>query len=281
MPGRYSRASVTASFASPIGVIQMISRIGRTRRAAATLITLAGLFVTAAVPVDAQHGTIRGRVIDRSSNAGLPRVELVFLGDNRSVVTDSIGRYLFVALPAGTVQLLVRAPSFPATQLIIALAAGEDLQRTIVLDSTAEGRGAGQPLPAIVVAAPGPVERRLVDFERRRRLGRGHYLTRVEIERSGANSIQDAVRPLRGVAIDCGGGTGCAIRMVRAPMRCHPDYIVDTRPDNTFGPSTPIRDVEAMEVYTGPSDVPGEFAGRSAGCGVVVIWTRSGPPRRP
>jgi hypothetical protein len=253
----------------------MISQIGRCSGAA--LKALLGVLLISGVPADAQQGSIRGKVVDRSSNAPLARVELVFLGDNRSVVTDSIGRYAFVALPAGAVQLLIRAPSFPATQIIVALAAGEDLERTIVLDSTATAREAAQPLPATVVAAAA-TEPRLIDFERRRRLGRGHYLTRADLER--ANSIQDAVRPLRGVAVDCGGGSGCNIRMVRAPMRCYPDYIVDKRIDNEFGPSTPIRDIEAMEVYTGPSDVPGEFAGRSAGCGVVVIWTRSGPPRR-
>ena len=259
----------------------MISRIGGARRRAAALVTLLGLFVIVAVPVDAQQGTIRGRVIDRASNAGLAGAEVVVLGDKRSVITDSVGRYLFVALPAGTVQLLVHAPSFPSTQLVIALAAGEDLDRTILLDSTAAGRAGGQVLPAVVVAAPADVDRRLIDFERRRRVGRGHYLTRVDIERNGAHSLQDAVRSLRGVTTECGGGGGCFIRMVRAPMRCRPDYVVDRRIDNNFGPSTPIRDIEALEVYTGPSDVPGEFSGLSAGCGVVVIWTRAGPPRRP
>jgi hypothetical protein len=232
----------------------------------------------AIAPAAAQPGTIRGRVIDRSSNAGMAGVELVFLGDNRSVRTDSVGRYRFASLPAGSVQLLVRAPSFPATQIIVALSAGEDVERTIVLDSTAVGAG-GQTLPAVQVTER-EIDRRLVDFERRRRLGRGHYLTRVDIERSGANSVQDAVRSLRGVTMECGGGGGCFIRMVRAPMQCRPDYVVDRRIDNSFGPTTPIRDIEALEVYTGPSDVPGEFAGQSAGCGVVVVWTRAGPPRR-
>ena len=119
--------------------------------------------------------------------------------------------------------------------------------------------------------------RRFADFERRRKTGRGHYLTRDDIRRSGASSLQDAVRSLRGVPMECGGGAGCFVRMVRAPMQCNPDYVVDTRVDNSFGPLTPIRDIEAIEVYTGPSDVPGEFAGRSAGCGVIVIWTGSGP----
>ena len=27
-------------------------------------------------------------------------------------------------------------------------------------------------------------------------------------------------------------------------------------------------------------EATGEFAGRNAGCGVIVVWTRAGPPRR-
>jgi hypothetical protein len=255
----------------------MIPRIAATRDLAIGLCALLVTLSTATTSA-AQQGTIRGRVIDRSSSAGLAGVELVFLGDNRSVRTDSAGRYLFAALPAGAVQLLIRAASFPTTQIIVPLSAGQDVERTIVLDSTA-GRAGGQPLPAVVVTET-EMDRRLVDFERRRRLGRGHYVTRADIDRSGANSLQDAVRALRGVTMECGGGGGCFVRMVRAPMQCRPDYVVDRRIDNNFGPATPIGDIEALEVYTGPSDVPGEFAGQSAGCGVIVVWTRSGPPRR-
>jgi hypothetical protein len=257
----------------------MISRFGRARRHGALQGALVGLLLVSPAVVGAQQGTIRGRVVDKSSNVGLPRVDIVLLGDNRQITTDSIGRYVFVALPAGSVRLLVRAPSFPATHVVIQLSVGQDLEHTIVLDSTAAGRAA-QMLPAVAVTAPASVDRRLIDFERRRRTGRGHYLTRDEIERSGAYSLQDAVRPLRGVTVECGGGMGCFVRMVRAPMRCQPDYVVDRRVDNQFGPSTPVRDIEALEVYTGPSDVPGEFAGRTAGCGVIVVWTRAGPPAR-
>ena len=38
-------------------------------------------------------------------------------------------------------------------------------------------------------------------------------------------------------------------------------------------------DIEGIEVYTGASDVPGEFAGSNSACGTVVIWTKSAPPR--
>jgi hypothetical protein len=64
-------------------------------------------------------------------------------------------------------------------------------------------------------------------------------------------------------------------------MRCLPEFIVDDHVMNDFGPLTPIRDIVGLEVYTGPSEVPGEYAGRNAGCGVVVIWTRSGPTKKP
>jgi outer membrane receptor for ferrienterochelin and colicin len=105
-------------------------------------------------------------------------------------------------------------------------------------------------------------------------------VVREEIEKMGANMLSDVVRSMRGVTLDCGGGRGCSIRMVRAPMQCPPEYVVDDNVDNFFGPTVPVRDIEAIEVYTGPSEVPGEYAGRNAGCGVIVIWTRAGPPQR-
>jgi hypothetical protein len=222
--------------------------------------------------------TMRGRVINRSLNAPVANAEIVRAGDNRSVRSDSLGRYVFGNLPQGVSTFLVRALPYPPMQLIVELKSGEELERTIELDSTASGRGA-QVLST--VAVPGAsVNRRLIDFERRRQTGRGHYLTREAIEQSGASSVQEAVRNLRGVTVDCGGGLGCYVRMARAPMQCKPDYIVDDRVNNSFGPTTSIRDIEAMEVYTGPSDVPGEYAGSTAACGVIVIWTRSGPPAR-
>jgi hypothetical protein len=137
-----------------------------------------------------------------------------------------------------------------------------------------------QPLPSVPVTAPASRGPRYADFERRQKTGRGQYLTADQIKRGGMSSLHEALRSLRGVNVECGGGGGCFVHMARAPMRCLPEWIIDDRVDNFFGPRTPLQDVEAVEVYSGPSDVPGEFAGRNAGCGVIVIWTKSGPPRR-
>jgi hypothetical protein len=35
-------------------------------------------------------------------------------------------------------------------------------------------------------------------------------------------------------------------------------------------------EIDAVEVYRGAAEVPGEFSGGDARCGVVVVWTRRG-----
>ncbi len=229
-----------------------------------------------------QGATLSGRVTDRSTGKGVRNAEIILLSDSRSVASDSTGRYRFPGLPAGLSQLIVRASNFPARQVIVELAEGQVTELPIHLDSTAFGRlAAAQSLPPVAVTAPALVgSYRLVAFERRRLTGRGQYLTEDDILKSGAYNVADAVKTMRGVTYECGGGAGCFVRMSRAPMRCLPEYIVDDQVFNDFGPSTPIRDIVALELYTGPSDVPGEYAGRNSGCGIVVIWTRAGPTRK-
>lgn len=226
-----------------------------------------------------EKARVSGTVVDHSSGAVIANADIVQLGVGRRVVTDSAGYFLFTDVPPGIVRLMVRVGGFPTKVVNLALASGESMSRIIELDSTATGRATAQRLPAETVEAPAPPAPRYVDFERRRTNGRGQYLGREELEKGGFSTLQDAMKGLRGVNVECGGGNGCTIRMARAPMRCSPEYIVDERTDNFFGPNTPIRDLEGIEVYTGPSEVPGEFAGRNAGCGVIVIWTRAGPAR--
>jgi hypothetical protein len=229
-------------------------------------------------------------VIDKATQLPLAGVTVVNLLDGRSQLTDSLGGYRFEKLPSGIVRFLFRRSGFPQKGLIVALAPSEVMERRVELDSSTvvadappaaprPTTGVQQLAPVTVVEAPslGP---RYASFERRRKTGAGQYLVRDDIEKSGAANLQDAVRSLRGVQLDCGGGAGCQIRMARAPMRCPPEYVVDDVVNNTFGPTVAVRDIEALEVYTGQADVPGEYAGRNAGCGVIVIWTRAGPTRR-
>jgi hypothetical protein len=231
------------------------------------------------LPAQEASARLNGRILDRATSRGIAGAELVLLPESRGVVADSLGRYAFPGLPIGTRQFAVRAKGFAPLTFTVELAAGIDALWNVHLDSL--GPDGAQPLGGVTVSttAPEPVSYRLVDFERRRRSGRGHYRTEEEIVQSRAGRLVDLTRGMRGVAQNCGAG-GCRIQMVRARPNCEPDYVVDGRVENMFGATTPIRDIIGLEVYTGPSDVPGEFSGPSSGCGVVVIWTRSGPTRR-
>lgn len=250
-----------------------------TQRSSTRPVTLAVLAALALVAplANGQSGaaTMRGRILDHATSRPVAQARITLLSDRRSVTADSTGRYLFVALAAGVHRFVVEASPFPPLQVIVDLNADQNLERTIELDSVDV-----QKLAPVSVTASEIVNHRLDAFNRRKSTGRGQYLTREQIERNGSSTLQDALRPMRGVSTEC-YGSGCVVRMARAPLRCLPDYVVDERVDNQFGPLTPIRDIEALEVYSGPSDVPGEFAGRTAGCGVIVIWTRSGPAPKP
>ena len=246
------------------------------------LTRLAMPLLLAAEAVQAQTaGMLRGRITDKSTGNPVAQAQVNVPAHDRSVLSDRDGHFSISGLPAGVSKLVVHADGFPTLRVDVEMSVGAVTDKPIQLDSTEAGRlASAQSLPAVpVTATTKPVNYRLADFERRRLDGRGQYLTESEIVKSGAYNVSDAIKNMRGVIYDCGGG-GCHVHMAQAPLRCLPEYVVDGQELNDFGPSTPIRDIIGIEVYTGPTEVPGEYAGRNAGCGVVVIWTRSGPTRK-
>ena len=253
----------------------------RRRQAAAGVLLLSGVL---AAPLTAQTATLRGRILDAVTGAPLRGATVAATTTGASVQTDSAGRYRLDGLKVGIHKFLVTATGFNRGAVTLAFAAREVMERDLLLDPTgvtmADDSVAAQTLATVPVTAPMSAGRRFADFERRRLTGRGQYLTRAQLEEGRFNSLQDAMRPLRGIRFSC-AGSFCAVQMARAPMGCAPDYLVDEREDNAFGPLVPVRDIQAVEVYTGASDVPGEFAGSNAGCGVIVIWTANGrAPKR-
>ena len=225
---------------------------------------------------------LRGLILDKTSHEAVVGAQVVLDVDGRVVMSDSIGAYDVDGVPKGTVALTIHAPRFAVAHYVVRLLGSGSWNQDFELDSTEAARPIAQLAPVTVTAEAPDFDYRLRDFELRRTSGRGQYLTDEQIQNSGASNIQDAVRSMRGVLLDCAGTAfaECRIRMARAPERCMPEYYVDGQVDNYFGPKTSIRDVVGIEVYTGPADVPGEFAGRNSGCGVVVLWTRSGPKRK-
>jgi hypothetical protein len=110
----------------------------------------------------------------------------------------------------------------------------------------------------------------LQDFFDRARRGVGAFFTLQDIERAGSLEVLLATVP--GARIQRSMFGDVAVTMGRcgaSGVRYYLDGVVTTA--GAFANVHP-RDVAAMEVYRGPSQLPPEAVGN--GCAAIYIWTR-------
>ncbi len=133
----------------------------------------------------------------------------------------------------------------------------------------------------------GPPSRRgkMTGFHRRRSRGAGEFITRRDIERRDPMRLSDMVHVRAGVGtVPYGDGSGRRhVRMTRAALqedtdRCRVQYWIDGVPFrgvNRFElDELSPADVQGIEIYRGPSEIPPRFNRRGSSCGVVAVWTR-------
>lgn len=236
-------------------------------------ILVAAKLVLAAAPAYAQSGKsgLIGRIFDEKTNQVLTDV-LIFVDSTRhDIAVSSQGRFVLSNLATGRHRVEIRAIGYRPHVLEFGLLEGQVLEREFAMFFT------GDKLPELAVEArQSKLLPRFADFERRRLNGMGAYITRDEIAARGYMKIGEAVRSVKGVRVNC-GEVDCIIHMARAPTNCFPSYYVDGRLARSFAESTPMNDVQGIEVYKGAAEMPGEFTGAGAMCGVIVIWTRAAP----
>jgi hypothetical protein len=226
----------------------------------------------AANTLEAQ-ATLRGRVVD--SETGIPIKDAhVSIRKGTPIDTDSLGQFEVKDLAAGDAQIVIQLIGYmPGTFRIKILDSGL-MERTFSLDFT------GQKLPMVAVQARAQqVMSRYSDFETRRQRGMGAFLRWDQLTDEKYGSVSDALRSIRGVRVQCDQQNyECWAVMSRSP-HCKPVWVIDGMEAGSFNENTPIRDIYGMEVYRGAGEVPGEYSGSNAACGVIVIWTKSRPFR--
>lgn len=217
------------------------------------------------------RGTIAGVVTDAETGRAVAEARVTIRGRKDPVSTDSSGRYRLPDLPPGTLILQVRKIGHADATRIVDVTAGGTTSVDVAL-ATATTLG-----EVVVKERPPEGSQRFAEFEFRRRNGRGQYMGREEIEKSNAMNVPNLLRNLRGVRLECSGIT-CTVRMARSSgVDCPPEYWVDGRPSQHFGPLTPVSDLQGVEVYTGPAEAPAEFLSGNAACGIIALWTKSTP----
>ncbi|HYH83149.1 MAG TPA: TonB-dependent receptor [Longimicrobium sp.] len=206
-------------------------------------------------------------------------------GEHRvSVTHPAIGsRAVAVRLPADAVELELRAGAGAGT----ALAAS--VQRVVQL----AGIGARAQARSPGLDARG--------FYERQRVGVGVFLTDAQIQRSPGAPLSGVLRMVSGVsiiAVATGSGGSSSMRALSPKNMavgsrgstgidrtgpCFMDVYLDG--SLVAGPSLgaeqsqglddlPTRNVEAVEVYRGGSEIPSTYRNSTSTCGVILIWTR-------
>jgi hypothetical protein len=216
-------------------------------------------------------GSIAGNTIDAQSGRPIAGASVTIPTLSRSVISDDAGHFLHSTLDAGSYVVQVHAVGYIPSAKAFDIGTGQSVTHTFQLTTV-------PPVLSNVVVKghSASVGRRFEDFERRRADGRGQFLTRAEIQSRSAINLSDLLQTMRGIRTDCAGFT-CKVETSRSTHGCAPAYFVDGRMSTTFGPSTPVKDIQGVEVYLGPSETPAEYLGPESGCGVIAIWTIASP----
>jgi hypothetical protein len=210
---------------------------------------------------------VRGVVVD---SGGLPLggAEVRAIGTAVLVVTGDSGVFR-LELPAGPIVFAVRRLGYEPSTFLATLRPGKTNGVRLVLQSTAHA------LPGVLVAEERD-QTWLRTFNERRETQPGTFITRREIEQSRSRLTTDVLRrrvPSAQIVPTRGGAARVYMRGM-ASRRCAPQLFVHTTPYSGEVDDFPPDVVEAIEVYSGASELPPELNIGRAMCGAIVIWTR-------
>ncbi len=233
------------------------------------------------------QAAITGTVREDSTGLPLAGAEVSIEALSRRALTDENGRYLLRDLAPGTRLLRVRLVGFQPIGVMVDVALNETRQQDIRLERVAVE------LEPVVVTAAAKRARGMgfAEFDERRRLGFGKFLDSTELARNEHLRLADLIGRLPGVQVIRNRESAVAVSLSRVgPMgeQCVMSvYLNGARVFRSPGvgvkPFMPPPDLSSfvsvsellgVEVYQSSGQVPIEYGGASASCGVILLWTR-------
>lgn len=242
----------------------------------------------------AAQAALRGIVVEEGTNRPLAGVTVMLDRTFQQTMTDQSGRFLLVDLPLGARAVLFRSIGHIPLRIQVTLAQGDTATANVTLMSDPFR------LDSVTVTAPSNrrVNPRLVEFEERRRMGIGFFLDSAYLRRADGRRMSEVLREVPNIRVLPSLEGASTIRYFAASIRrtgvrgeaCFLSIYLDGVPmyrsggpgSGGFGEPVDLsRDInisslDAVEVYASASEVPGEYAGHSADCGVILLWTRRG-----
>lgn len=239
--------------------------------------------------------SIRGRVLEAYTDAPVIGATVdVVTADSRTVgtgITDGGGRFAIELEEEGTFWIRIsRPPAEPVVDGPIDVAGGADVEvvlrvewpsiRPILLDSLA------------VVVEARSLRLGGVGYYLRRKTEGGTFIGPEILERRTSRKISDVFRMVPGITVGQSALAGSlhdyplTSYSVRTRLRnsaCWPRIFIDgylAEPGGNQPPGGPFdllvaaSEVEAIEIYSSPAEVPVAYGGAAAACGVYLIWTK-------
>lgn len=227
---------------------------------------------------DLPAGAISISVRD-SLGRSIAGAELSVEGTTVRGVTDERGELRFSAVRGGPATLRIRRLGFEPQTLNVVV------DQRVPAASIVTLARIPQRLAPIVVKGGNNYTGRLAGFYQRRDLGIGHFVTREKLERDNPSQLTDVFRRLPGVHITSSRFIRNAVRFRANGANCWPLVWLDGAPLPTAEFDLDFlspQSIEAIEVYSGISQIPPQFMGsRGLGsCGVIVVWSREGERRQ-
>jgi carboxypeptidase family protein len=227
---------------------------------------------------------MRGAVTDTGGRP-LEGAQVEILGLTRTATTPGSGSYRFEGIKPGKYWVVARRIGYAPRRTALSFNPGDDREIRFQLEPLPYN------LPDVKVRAEDKAwMRKYQDFVWRSKASfHGYFLTRDDLDRAQGTYLGDVVRrylPFTNSQsyftpyfadpfADRLGQFGASTRS-RFMSGCAPAVSVNGgRPMggwavNDFRPE----DVEAVEVYRGGYQLPLEFTGWEAPCGLVIVWTR-------
>lgn len=215
------------------------------------------------------NATLRG-VARKQTGQPVSGARVTVWGTGVETTANEAGQYQIASLPEGSYTVEARAVGFQPHRVSVDLGATRDAVADLTLTPLVTT------VDTLRVRANRAVP--LEEFERRRKMGFGHFVTEDEIRKKAPTYMGDIFRGLPGVVTMPGqfGRDRVLVRSSGMTGDCAPAIflngllvnIEDGDLDNIINP----KDVRAIELYARTSSIPLQFQTRN-GCGSAVIWT--------
>ncbi|HMA25917.1 MAG: carboxypeptidase regulatory-like domain-containing protein [Gemmatimonas sp.] len=225
-------------------------------------------------------GTIDGIVSD-TSLAPLQAAFVSILGTKIRVGTGPNGRFRITKLPVGQYLVIVKRVGYRPASSVIDVPDSDTLRVAYALEKVNSTT-----LETVVVTEKAP-SMRMAEFEARRKLGMGEFMTADEIAQRNSVFPTELFRKFLSVNVSPSRTTsitqyfalsrreGGNPTVGACPMQVYLDQVPLPNPFNLDLLPSP-KDLAGIEVYPGSATIPPQFNGFDRGCGVILVWTKDG-----